>query len=223
MRRLGVTACIAAMCALAASRASAAPILWEAAFNHDGAIFGLGAAPLNWNFAGFDAVTGLGTITAQITGAGDHSVLAFLDIELSEEVNTFFNEFGDVFGAAPAGLSWEIDEPGWVFGDIYTNFVAGSLDNANALPAASPDDVSVALGWAFSLAADDVATLTWLVSLTQPLGGFYLAQIDPDSHETVYFSTSVSVQGGQASVPEPATLLLLGTGLILGARRFTRR
>ena len=37
-------------------------------------------------------------------------------------------------------------EPGFLFGDIYTNVINGTLDNTNGVPSALPDDVSFALG-----------------------------------------------------------------------------
>jgi hypothetical protein len=160
-----------------------------------------------------------------MTGAGVHNILVFLDIEIDEAINTYFNEFGNVIGAPGAGLSWEIDEPGFVFGDIYNNFVAGALDNTNGVPPGSPDDVSFALGRAFALAAGETATLNFRTSLTAPAGGFYLVQTDPDSASSVYFSSDLAIRGGGPFIPEPGTLTLLGLGLGLAAaaRRLRRR
>ena len=222
MRRLGVSICVLAICALAAPGASADTILFESAFNQDGAVYSPGTAPANWNLAAFDTGTGLGTITAQVTGAGLHNLLVFLDIEIDEEVNGFYNEFGATSGAPSAGLMWEIDEPGYVFGDIYDNFLAGALDGTNGVPPGSPDDVSFALGRAFTLTAGETATLDFRTSLTAPAGGFYLVQTDPDSDSSVYFSSELNITGGEP-IPEPATLWLLGSGLAFGARRFGRR
>ena len=223
MRRLGVSICVLAICALAAPGASADTILFESAFNQDGAVYSPGTAPANWNLAAFDAGAGLGTITAQVTGAGLHSLLVFLDIEIDEEVNGFFNEFGATSGAPSAGLMWEIDEPGYAFGDIYDNFLAGALDGTNGVPVGLPDDVSFALGWNFALAGGEVATLRFMTNTMPPAGGFYLVQTDPDSDSSVYFSSELNITGGEPVIPEPATLWLLGTGLAFGARRFGRR
>ncbi len=60
---------------------------------------------------------------------------AFFDHELH---TPFYNEFGAENGAAGAGVSWQIDEPG--FGDgnrlgtIFDNALANTLDNANHVP-----------------------------------------------------------------------------------------
>lgn len=208
-----------------APAANAGPLLFEWAVNQDGVVSdSLAGDPLpgNWNGAAFDFVTGLGTLTATITGVGPHSVRLFLDIEIDETLNTFFNEYGEVSGVPGAGQSWEIDEPGYVFGDIFTNFTTGTLDNSNGVPAATPDDVSVALGWDFVLAADERAILTFTSSPTAPPGGFYLRHVDTDSPDSIYFASRATIL--PIGVPEPATLLLLGTGLLmLGARVRPRR
>ena len=210
-----------------APAASAGPILYEGKFNQDGAVDALGSAPANWNLAAFDLGTGLGTITASITGAGAHNILVFLDLEIDELINTFFNEFGSPGGPPPgAGFGWEIDEPGYVFGDIYSNFLAGALDNTNAVPPGSPDDVSFALGRAFTLAADETATLNFRTSLVAPVGVPYLIHTDPHpaSDLSVYFSSDLTIRGGgEPPIPEPGTLTLLGLGLAAAARRLRRR
>ena len=178
-------------------------------------------APVNWDFLGFNLDTGLGTATATVTGAGLRNVLFFLDIDIDETINGFSNEFGSVVGTPSAGLSWEIDEPGFggIMGNIYANFLLGALDDTNAVPAGSRDDVSFALGWAFTLAADETATLNFRTSLDAPTGGFYLVQTDPDSLSSVYFSSDIDINGGGTTVPDAgSTLLLLGMGLAACSR-----
>jgi len=197
--------------------------LFDWAFNIDGTLYEASNSdplPGNINASGFDLLSGLGTITITSAGAGSHSVIAFFDHEIDEETNTFFNEFGSTVGAPAAGQSWEIDEPGYKYGDIYDNFTVGALDNSNGVPSSAPEDVSMALGWNFILGAGETAYLNLLLSTTAPTSGFYLVQTDPDSQASLYFSSTLDIRS--SSVPEPGLLFLLVTGLagLFGFRRF---
>ena len=192
---------LAALLALFSLQASAAAIaLFDYRVNVDG-----NTAPGGVNLAAFDTGSGLGRLTVSVSGAGSHYVGLFVDHEIDEATNTFFNEFGTATGAPAAGQTWEIDEPGFVFGNIFANFLAGTLDNGNGVPASTPDDVSMALAWALSLAAGEFAVVDFLLSETAPSSGFYLAQTDPDSAATIYFSSRAEI--GRA-VPEPGSLAL---------------
>lgn len=178
----------------------------------------------------------IGPMSLVITGAGSHYANFFLDYEIDQLENTYFNEYGSTVGTAAAGQSWEIDEPGAVFGDIYTNVVAGALDNTNSVPDTVPEDVSIAMGWDFSLLYWQTAYISMTISASAPTTGFYLVQTDPDTLDptgqvvptSIYFSSTIDIRGtdpnaggGPAPVPEPATMLLMGTGLagLYGARR----
>lgn len=204
--------------------------LAEWAVKVDGTVYNVTSGdtlPGNVNAAGFDGATGLGTLQVTLGGAGSHFVALFVDHEIDESTNTFFNEFGAAVGSPAAGQSWEIDEPGYAFGDIYTNFEAGALDNTNGVPAGSEDDVSMALGWAFVLNSGESATLRFLLGTTAP-AGFYLRQVDPDSAAaapaSLYFSSDLRIGGGGGGgvIPEPGTMVLLGSGL-LGLAGWRRR
>jgi hypothetical protein len=220
--RLLAVAVGASAMALASLPASASVVdLFEYAFNIDGTVSD-NFAPAEADITGFDTGTGLGTISVSVGGAGSHYVSLFVDHEIDEADNTFFNENGAISGVAAAGQTWEIDEPGYVSGDIYDNFLASELDDMNALPAGSEDDVSMAQGWDFALAAGETAEVTFVLALMQPTSGFYLSHTDPDSAETLYFSSSVDISSS-AVVPIPGAVWLFGTALVgLGAlgRRF---
>ncbi|MBN2317854.1 MAG: PEP-CTERM sorting domain-containing protein [Acidobacteria bacterium] len=212
MKRFATVLCTLVLFAFATSIVSAADInLYDFAYNIDGTFY---EASLGDSLpAGFNA-SGLGTIMFTITGAGSHNIDLFLDYEVDEAKNTFFNEYGDTSGTLAAGQSWEIDEPGFIFGDIYDNTELSTLDGTNAVPFASPDDVSFALGWDFTLASEDTSTVKFITSLTQPVSGFYLSQFDPDSDITIYFSSTLDT-GEVPPIPEPGTWILMLTGLAL--------
>ncbi len=197
------------------SGASADVVLFDWGLNVNGTVYSKTTAVSGLNSAGFDTSTGLGTLVFTYSpGAGSYKFTSFFDHELSENINTFFNEYGSTSGVPGAGQSWEIDEPGYVFGDIYNNFLAGTLDNTNSVPISAPDDVSMALGWDFNLAAGETALLRLRLTTTAPAGGFYLQQTDPDSGEDVYLAGDLTIRGGgEPTIPEPATMLLLGSGL----------
>lgn len=178
---------------------------------------------------------GLGILTWSTSAVGDNTFIAFFDHEIDETLNTNFNEFGTAFGTSAADQSWEIDEPGYVFGDIYENTTGWNgtdyssvigLDSFNNVDSNLPDDVSMAMGWDFSLGVDEIATITLTLSddIGDMPGGFYLSQTDPDSDASIYFSSTLEFrptgQGGPV-IPEPSTLFLMGIGLagLLGVHR----
>jgi hypothetical protein len=150
-------------------------------------------------------------------------VALFVDHEIDEAVNTFFNEYGEKDAAIEGGgWSWEIDEPGYVFGDIYTHLTsfgpADPFDNTNAVPVATPDDVSMAIGHWQTYSKAYGVTYTFKLTTQPPPVNFWLKQVDPDSGAEVYLTTSyVTVPIGEGVIPEPGTLVLLLSGLGLAA------
>ena len=219
--------------------------LWDWAFNVDGTV--------EYNFSDvfgvdygddFDDLEGLGTLEWTTEDVGDHTFIAFFDHEVDEVINTHFNEFGAEVGIPVAGQSWEIDEPGYYSGDIYDNVLdsttttGSNLDNLvfGGVPGDMPDDVSMAMGWDFSLAVDEVATISLLLSDSEPTSGFYLSHTDPVTIDqdtgalspeySIYFSSTIKIEptGGPGPgpvIPEPSTIFLMGLGLagLLGVQR----
>jgi hypothetical protein len=234
MKRVLLVGCAVTSLLIAPSMASAAPIslgLFEVAFNVDGtgydSISGFQAHDLGpatgspFNVSGFDFSTGLGIIRLTIGGAGVHTVAGFFDLELADSQNSAYDDQGEALGVPAAGLSWEIDEPGYAGypapqGDIYSNVFGGGLENANNLVA--PDDVSMALAMNLVLGADEQAILTFLVSGADP-GGFRLRQFDASGSEAFLSSGLRIARVEPPPIPEPGLLVLLGGGLAAVARR----
>ncbi len=234
----------------------AAPVLYDWGVNLDGTSYCgdgtglcdqdtfLGLTPAEILPAGvdsslFDFNTGLGSISVDVAGAGAHYVSLFVDHEVDQFTNTFFNETGAALGTpvlnAVSEQRWEIDEPGFgspalgtaglpYTGDIFFNF----LDSDESLSFVDNDifydffedqfldppidDVSMALDWSFLLGVDEVASIVFTVSDVDPGDGVLrLAQTDEESGASLYFYSSLNI--GPIAVPEPGTLSLLLLGL----------
>ncbi|WP_309044194.1 PEP-CTERM sorting domain-containing protein [Marinobacter sediminicola] len=200
------------------------------AFNIDGVVSEayLGNAMPGDGF--LDPSTGLGSLSFELSGAGNHSWIGFLDLDFDAHLNTYLNEYGLAHGAVASGQSWQIDEPGYAFGTIYDNVIAGALDNTNHLPSDRPDDVSLALGWNFDLAQGETALITLTLSDMLATSGFYLEHVDPqtgpgfDDAASVYFWSSLEIFGADVpvTVPEPGSLVLMALGLIAVSTRRLR-
>jgi len=148
---------------------------------------------------------------------GPLTFLAFFDFEIDETVNTFFNEYAVTSNAPAAGIGFEVDEPGYAFGDVFDHLRAGLLDGTNALPQGSPDDVSFAFSFALpQLAAGGSALFRVLLSEDgDAIAPFTIEQLDADPA-----SSGTRILASAAIVPEPGTALLLAAGLaVLSARR----
>jgi hypothetical protein len=139
------------------------------------------------------------------------------------ESNNAFDEYGELWGlglspGAPAGAiapdGYEIDEPGYVFGDIYTNVsFLGTVDNFNAVPSSAPEDVSLAYRWVLpSLAAGDTLRLT-IQHLSAATEG--ISHVDPDDSAVVFVNGYLEVEAAEVTgVPEPGTIWAMGAGLL---------
>lgn len=212
---------------------------------------GLAAAPgtvssLNTAYLG----TGLGTVTVTFNpgAGGPYNV----NLWTYENLQTpAYNEYGATGGtptANQAGLSWQIDVPDYDYagelaptnaGNIIANTAASTLGNVNNVPGQTSDYlascigptcndfVSTALGFNFSLGANQKEVISFTVSNTAPTSGFYLEQIHPvdgsNTSATDYFftGTAMAVPVTVSTTPEPGFILPLGAamGLLFWLRR----
>lgn len=233
MKKATTLATLGFALALGSASAHAVPALFDWGFNIDGTTScnlgpcdadGLtpGTLPPAIDATAFDFGSGLGTITITIGGAGAHNVGVFLDHEIDEPINTFFNEFGNTGGVPAAGQSWEIDEPGFFFGDLFDNFAANTLDNTNGVPGGAEDDVAMGMAFDFVLAGAQLGIVNFFTSSTNDAPGFFLQHIDAQTEESIFFWADLTIIG----VPEPTSLALVLGGLLgLGwsARRKSSR
>jgi hypothetical protein len=178
---------------------------------------------------------GTATITFNPGAAGSYNVNLWLFEELLDADAD--NEFGMTGGTATAnqaGLSWQIDVPDYdsggdpnpdALGTIGANTAKNTLNDINSVPgpsacAACTDFVSMALGFDFSLGADEEEVLTFKTTSSAPASGFYLEQINPtdginstpiDLFYTATAITQSTSTGPVGPTPEPGSVILLAT------------
>lgn len=175
----------------------------------------------------FDWTNDTGTLLSSLTFS------LFIDPDIGRDTNGFFNEYGEFISLSLPALApvdaisfgeWEIDEPGYVFGDIYDNVWLGALDNSNAVPSSGPaNDVSHALLFEIpQLLPGQVLSVTGTLSRTDAAG---LAQHDPDSGETLYFNGyALAGEEPSTNVPEPGSaVLVLAAAIAACIARISRR
>lgn len=126
-------------------------------------------------------------------------------------------------GYEPTG-DFDVDVEHLVYmGDIYDNFSYYGLDNKLYYDYYTDsylsdfeeisDDVSMAMGWNFSLNAGEVGTIEFIVTDAAPTEGFYLAQLDHDSPKLgIYLQSRLNIT--PVGVPEPNIISLFGMGVI---------
>jgi len=217
------TLTVTIVCMVASFSVNAVTInLFDWAYNVNGVVYEASNGD-TMPVSGSLGANGLGAVSTQISGAGTYNFIAYFDFELDSASNTYFNEYGNTGGALAAGQSWEIDEPGWSFGDIYSNVLDGTLDNNNGVPSNELEDIAFALGWEFTLEAGEVAIIDIVLSETLNTSGFFLSHFDPetgpgfDELSTLYFWSSLNIFGGApiTSVSEPPSGVLFLTAFLI--------
>ncbi len=135
-------------------------------------------------------------------------------------IYTFLNNTGGTLTDVSflSFIDAEIDEPGYVYGDIYNNLLLGALDNMNNVSGSSPDDVSMALG--FNLGnLDPLSMVTLRILLSENgniIGPLALSQYDtdPDSTTVITISGQSVLTPVPVPIPEPSSFLLMIAGFI---------
>ena len=225
------TACLSLLGATIGSAASIA-ILEQRAFLHDadGLVAELDTS--SPTYASTLNAENLGAYGWDYVNAGTRSrsnvrLLVFLDADLDRIQNTFVNEYGsfvslDMPPAAPPGAiaasAWEIDEPGYVFGDVYQNLLSGSLDNTNSLPFGNADDVSLALGFDIGLLNPGDRVRTTLFISSANIEGLRQADLASDASFNWNGYAQITRRGPVSEVPEPSATVLILAAMFLGWR-----
>jgi hypothetical protein len=180
------------------------------------------------NNLGADNTGSVSWVVTNNTGGSLNNVqfFGFLDAEIDEPLNTYFNESGDASSLVLGSGSGDAMADSWGIGDpfldnIFQDLLDGSLTNTNTVPAGAESDVSLALGFDVgTLDAGESFGATFDISLADNGG---LMHFDPNSDGGqgfgFYFNGAIM---NLNNVPEPATLSLLGLGL-LGFRLFSKR
>lgn len=187
----------------------------------DGDITSISGFPL---FSATDANTGelyegpvaAGTImlTFEPCVGGDHHVKGYFDVEIDSYLNTWFNETGTANGTASGGVSGYASYHPSYFDYLDPNDPVGD-------PATDPDDIVWVMDWDFTLGYEQDAILTYYLFEDEPQSDFYLSQSDADTGETVYLYSTLEIRDRVCPIPEPGTILLVGSGLVglVGSRR----
>lgn len=184
--------------------------------------------------------TGLGTVTVTYDpgGPGTYNVNLWLWEQLAKPG---WNEYGSMGGTLAAGESWQIDVPDYQYagelaptaaGNIIAKTKASTLGDVNNVPGRSNnflldcpvgptcnDDTSMALGFVFTLGANQEEVLSFTVSTKAPEPNqFYLQQTHPvdDANspaKNYFFTGTAASQSTIVGAPEPEPLTLLVTML----------
>jgi RHS repeat-associated protein len=152
----------------------------------------------------------------------------FLDADLDPDDSVWFFEYAAFYGAIPAAgapvgavafSTWEVDEPGFIFGDILlnaSNALGASLDNTNAVASDLPDDVSIAFTFVLGdLAPNETARAT--IQILRAASDAAIGHFDTETGAEAYyngFATVTRDTGEPAPIPEPSTVVLLGVALV---------
>jgi hypothetical protein len=177
----------------------------------------------------------LGTVSI-VVGPGTYNVFAFFSYLVGPGN---YNQYASTVGTLTAGQVYSVDAPGdpsaggtvtpYSPGYLQNQYSLVTLDNTNHLASGacaatnSCEQVSVSLGYTNIVVPDGSHELiTFTVGDTPPADGFYVAQTNPQSGDTLYFSADPQILSALPT-PEPASMLLFGSGFGLVAWMLRRR
>jgi hypothetical protein len=168
---------------------------------------------------------GLGSISVTLSQGDNQYVSFYADYDILFGQLGSFDDSGNVIGALPAGVSFELDDPNT--SNIFADFAANALANMNNVgtPSGPPNeccDVSFALSLGNINVGAAGATATFVIGSTAPSGGFYIQQTNSDSPDSIYLQGTVTDNGAPPAVPEPSTLALGLASVFLVAWRHFR-
>jgi hypothetical protein len=163
----------------------------------------------------------LGSAIVSLGSGNGQFVAAYMDYDLNFAATGSFTDFATVLGSAPAGYTYELDDPN--SSSIFNDFSANALTNVNnvstSLTPSDPNGPCCDVSWSLGVGGINVpmgesATVTFTVSATDP-GGFRLQEKNQYSGESIYLSATVQIGEGPPppGVPEPGYTLLVGAGL----------